>query len=111
MLIIDAHEDIGYNALEWGRYIRASAYTTREREREQPEIAGQYGAGGLAMNGLPDLRRGGVGIVCGVIFTLTLTAAQDGSDKHTQSYRSAEEAYQAGQQQLAYYQELRPELG
>lgn len=111
MLIIDAHEDIGYNALEWGRDIRASAYATREREREQPEIAGQDGAGGLAMNGLPDLRRGGVGVVFGVIFTFPLTARRDGSDKHTQSYRNAEEAYRAGQQQLAYYKELAQEPG
>jgi len=27
MLIIDAYEDIAYNALQWGRDIRFSAYT------------------------------------------------------------------------------------
>ncbi|MFL5627162.1 MAG: dipeptidase [Ktedonobacteraceae bacterium] len=111
MLIIDAHEDIAYNALEWGRDIRASAYATREREREHPEIAGQHGAGGLAMNGLPDLRRGGLGIVFGVIFTFPMSASQDDSDRRTQSYRTAEEAYRAGQQQLAYYRELAQEPG
>ncbi len=32
MLIIDAHEDIAYNALEWGRDIRDSVHVVRARE-------------------------------------------------------------------------------
>ena len=62
MLIIDGHEDIAYNALAWGRDIRLSAYTIREREAHR--AAGNEGTlwtnpGGIAMSGLPELRRGG----------------------------------------------------
>src|SRR5689334_13482162 len=78
MLIIDAHEDIAYNALEWGRDIRDSVYTVRARE----EQAGccysgddSVGPGGIAMSGLPELRRGGVGIIFGVIFAYPQRAA------------------------------------
>ena len=52
MLIIDGHEDIAYNALEWGRDIRVSAFTTREREAQHAERGGD-----IAMNGLLCLLR------------------------------------------------------
>src|SRR4051812_48712306 len=78
MLIIDAHEDIAYNALEWGRDIRDSVYVVRTRE----EQAGccysgddSVGPGGIAMSGLPELRRGDVGIIFGVIFAYPQRAA------------------------------------
>jgi len=52
MLIIDGHKDIAYNALEWGRDIRVSAFTTREREAQHAERGGD-----IAMNGLLCLLR------------------------------------------------------
>lgn len=115
MLIIDAHEDIAYNALEWGRDIRDSVYTVRKRE----ESAGccysgddSAGPGGIAMSGLPELRRGGVGIVFGVIFAYPLRdAASSTACSNTQAYRDAEEAHRVGRQQLAYYQQLAQEPG
>src|SRR5690242_14396350 len=70
MLIIDAHEDIAYNALEWQRDIRLSAHTIREREQRPARETTDYGAGGIAMSGLPELRRGGFGVVFGVIFCM-----------------------------------------
>src|SRR2546425_11406408 len=111
MLIIDGHEDIAYNALAWGRDIRLSVYTVREREAQRSrgnEWTQWNNPGGIAMSGLPELRRGGVGIVFGVIFTYPLRNA---SEIHPQSYRTVEEAYNAGQEQLAYYRALAQEPG
>lgn len=105
MLIIDGHEDIAYNALEWGRDIRLSAQTIREREASNPN------PNGIAMSGLPELRRGGFGIVFGVIFLFPMKNEATTQHRHTQSYHNAEEAYAAGQGQLAYYRTLAQEPG
>jgi len=63
LLIIDAHEDIAYNALTVGRDIRTSVYETRLREEREGVNLGEDGTGGIAMSGLPELRRGGFGMV------------------------------------------------
>lgn len=73
MFIVDAHEDIAFNALHHGRDVRRS--TTGQRAREAATVAsGEDGAitdmGDTVMVGLPDLRRGGVGLVCSTVFTL-----------------------------------------
>ncbi len=74
MFIVDAHEDIGYNALHHDRDVRRS--TSAQRAREAAATTAGDGASALAnmsdtvMIGLPDLRRGGVGLVCSTIFCL-----------------------------------------
>ncbi len=65
VLIIDAHEDIAYNALALGRDIRPSVHETRLREERDGVNVGESGTGGVAMSGLPELRRGGFGVVFG----------------------------------------------
>ncbi|HLZ58030.1 MAG TPA: membrane dipeptidase [Ktedonosporobacter sp.] len=105
MLIIDGHEDIAYNALECGRDIRLSAYATRERE------ASQQSPYPIAMSGLPELRRGGVGIVFGVIFCMPHSGHAPGEGNSPVSYADAEEAYRVGQHQFAYYRQLAEEPG
>lgn len=115
MLIIDGHEDIAYNALEWGRDIRLSAQVIREREAGtaccESDTPSNDGPGGIAMSGLPELRRGGFGIIFGVIFAYPLRDTDTSSDCHTQSYRTTQEAYRIGQAQLAYYKTLAQEPG
>src|SRR5436305_1687728 len=110
MLIIDGHEDIAYNALAWGRDIRLSAYAIRERET-QGSTGHPVNPGGIAMSGLPELRRGGIGIVFGVIFTYPLHNATTKGAGNSQTYSTAEEAYKIGQEQFAYYRELAREPG
>ena len=110
MLIIDGHEDIAYNALAWGRDIRLSAYAIREREA-QGSTGHPVNPGGIAMSGLPELRRGGIGIVFGVIFTYPLNNAFYKGAGNSQTYSTAEEAYKIGQEQFAYYRELAREPG
>lgn len=84
MFIVDAHEDIAYNALHHDRDVRRSVAQQRAREaaarQENSDPAAQEGAGASAqsltgmrdtvMIGLPELRRGGVGLVCSTIFCM-----------------------------------------
>lgn len=111
MLIIDAHEDIAYNALEWQRDIRLSAHTIREREQRPARGTTDYGAGGIAMSGLPELRRGGFGVVFGVIFCMPVFDDSCCEPQETQAYRTPDEAYRVAQGQLAYYRDLAREPG
>jgi membrane dipeptidase len=95
MLIVDAHEDIAFNALAMQRDFTESVATTRAREGAQAE--------NIATLGLPEQLAGGVGIVFGTLFVLpadTMALAQ------SLVYRTAEEASQQAQQQLAIYRRL-----
>jgi len=111
LLIIDAHEDIAYNALAMGRDIRHSVHETRLREEREGVNLGEDGTGGIAMSGLPELRRGGFGVVFGVIFAFPMHAATCCDSCYAQSYTNAEEAYAVAQQQMAYYNMLAQEPG
>ena len=74
MFIVDAHEDIAYNALHHDRDVRRS--TSEQRAREASASVSAVSGGALTgvsdtvMIGLPDLRRGGIGLVCSTIFSL-----------------------------------------
>jgi membrane dipeptidase len=74
MFIVDAHEDIAINALHHDRDVRRS--TTEQRAREVAATAESESGGAITgmsdtvMIGLPELRRGGVGLVCSTIFCL-----------------------------------------
>ena len=77
MIIVDAHEDIAYNALHYDRDVRRSTAEQRAREAAVPagepgSVDGQplTGMRDSVMIGLPDLRRGGVGLVCSTIFCM-----------------------------------------
>ncbi|HEX8732643.1 MAG TPA: membrane dipeptidase [Ktedonobacterales bacterium] len=99
MFIVDAHEDIGYNALHHDRDVRRS--TAEQRAREASAAASAPPAEGAltgmrdsVMIGLPDLRRGGVGLVCSTIFCMPEEQAAMTAD---------------GWAQLRYYQGLAAE--
>ena len=78
MFIVDAHEDIASNVLHHGRDVRRSVAETRALEAAaQSEQSGQAADSPprryrpeTAMIGLPDLRRGGVGLVFATIFVM-----------------------------------------
>jgi len=65
-LIIDAHQDLAYNALAFGRDYRCSALVTRAQEKTGPLPI----ANGTCMIGLPELLTGNVAIIFGTIFTM-----------------------------------------
>jgi membrane dipeptidase len=65
-IVIDAHQDLAYNTLAYGRDYRLSAMTIREKERRSPVSA----ANGQALIGLPELLAGRVAVVFGTIYTM-----------------------------------------
>lgn len=85
MLIVDAHLDLAYNVVR-GRDPRRAAV-------EQPFVDNE-----IATVGLPDLRAGGVDLVCATIFCSPASYKSTG-------YRSAEEARTQALAQLATYRE------
>lgn len=91
-LIIDAHQDIAYNALSLGRDPRRSARQTRAAEPEKP-------VGGIATVGLDDFIAGNVR----VIFATIYVSRAGGSNTPGKTYATAEEAEALAQEQLAYY--------
>jgi membrane dipeptidase len=96
MLIIDAHLDLAWNALQWNRDIQHSVYTIRTAE------SNLSGAGrGQGTVALPELRRGRVALCFG-----TLLARSTGRAIQNLDYSSAYQAYAAAQGQLAYYHAL-----
>jgi membrane dipeptidase len=115
MFIVDAHQDIAYNALEWGRDPRYTVAETREREaREHPDYCNEDAQGGICMLGLPELRRAGFLLVFGTLFAYPLMGV--GKSIHeryqlTQTYRTPAEAERVAREQLAFYSRLAQEAG
>jgi membrane dipeptidase len=83
MFIVDAHLDLSYNALR-GRDVLAPA----DKQPADDE--------GIPSVGLPDLRAGGVGLICATIFCLPV------DEKHA-GYRTADEARDVALHHLAWY--------
>ncbi len=86
MFIVDAHLDLAYNA-SCGRDVTAPAAAQKPDPDATPSV------------GLPDLRAGGVGLVCATIF------CDPWSEKLQQGYRNAEEARALALGQLEWYQQ------
>src|SRR5438093_4368521 len=104
-IIIDAHEDIAYNAINFGRDFTRGAYMKRRLEvnTEVPEINGS------ATTGLPDALLGRIGIIFGTVFVEpTLSSAVMGVVSGL-TYETPKEAYQQGVDQLDIYQRLADE--
>jgi membrane dipeptidase len=104
MIIVDAHEDIAYNALCYGRDYRRSALETRRLETDPAMLAHR----GTATIGLPDALLGRVALVFSTIFV----APDDGEDNKPWSnfsYKTAKEANKLGMDQLDYYNRIADE--
>ncbi len=96
MLLIDAHLDLAWNALQWNRDLQQSVYTIRTRESKLT------GAGrGLGTVALPEMRSGRVALCFA-----TLLARATGHAIQNLDYSSAAQAYAVAQGQLAYYEAL-----
>src|SRR5258707_1556076 len=96
MFIVDAHEDIAYNALHHERDVRRTVRRTRELEMARmPCCVGPVlGIPETAMVGLPEHRRGGVGLVFATVFAPPNTPDAMAADAEAQ---------------LRYYHELAAE--
>lgn len=84
MLIVDGHLDLAYNALRGRDVLRPARQQTADAE-------------GLPSVGLPDLRTGGVGLVCATVFCAPDSPKERG-------YRTPEEAHAIAVEQLRWYQ-------
>lgn len=96
MLIVDAHLDLGMNALRWDRDLTLGVPTIRVQEAD---LAGPGRAAGTVA--LPELRRGRVA-VC----VATSVARCTGTPVQGVDFRSAAQAYGAARGQFAYYRAL-----
>ena len=96
MLIIDAHLDLAWSALQWNRNLLESVYTIRATEAKVAEK-------GRAQNTvcLPELRRGQV-----AVSFVTMLARSTGHKVEYLDYGSQSQAYGVAKGQLAYYRAL-----
>jgi membrane dipeptidase len=101
MYLIDAHEDLAYNALNYGRDYRLSAAEIRQQELET-EIPKR--AGGQATLGWADYQRGQVALVFGTIFTAHRRYASGPWD--TGTFKDVTEARKIYHQQFDFYARL-----
>ncbi len=96
MLIVDAHLDLAWNALQWNRDLLCSVYTTRTRENH---TAGKGRAQGTVA--FPEMRQGHVALCFA-----TLLARSTGTPVPYVDYPSTSQAYAVARGQLAYYRAL-----
>lgn len=96
MLIIDAHLDLSWNALQGNRDLLRSAYTIRTQEAGTP---GKGRAQGTVA--FPDMREGRL-----AVSVVTLFARSTGHPSPHSDYASPVQSYGVAQGQLAYYRAL-----
>lgn len=96
MLIVDAHLDLAWNALQWNRNLQHSVYTNRTQESH---LSGAGRSRGTVA--LPEMRQGRVALCFA-----TLLARSTGRPLQNLDYSSAIQAYGIAQGQLAYYRAL-----
>jgi membrane dipeptidase len=99
MLIIDAHLDLAWNALQWNRDLTQSAYTIRIHERT---IQGKGRARGTVA--FPEMRQGRIAHCFA-----TVLARSTGHPVPHVDYASPTQSYGVAQGQLAYYRALERE--
>jgi membrane dipeptidase len=99
-LIIDAHCDLAWNMLNFGRDYTRSAAETREKEKGTltPEKNGD------CLVGWPDYQRGQVAIVFSTLFAAPARAKEDDEDKIC--YKTYPEAHRLYFDQLHLYHQL-----
>jgi membrane dipeptidase len=96
MLLIDAHLDLAWNALQWNRDLQSSVYTIRTQEAR---LTGPgRGQGTVA---LPEMQAGRVALCFA-----TLLARSTGKAIQNLDYSSPAQANAVAQGQLAYYNAL-----
>ncbi|MFQ5420380.1 MAG: membrane dipeptidase, partial [Anaerolineae bacterium] len=99
MIIIDAHLDLAYNAVNHGRNLRQSVSEIRAAENgRNPE--------GIATVAIPDLLAGGVGVVFGTLF---VTPASRRDIAGEPIYHNAQQAHTLAMAQIDYYHRLADE--
>ena len=102
-LIVDAHEDLAWNALTFGRDVSRPAAETRAAEVGSPAVQ----RNGTTLLGLPEYLAGQVAVVFGTLFVSP--ARRRELPWESRAYANAEEAHQYYNEQLDYYYRLADE--
>jgi len=103
MLIVDAHEDLAYNILSFGRDYTQSAADTRAREADT-EVPMHNGD---TLLGWPDFQRGRVAVVFSTLFVTPVRRKLGAWE--TQIYEDANQAHTLYSAQLDVYHRLTDE--
>lgn len=101
-LLIDAHQDLAWNALTFGRDYTRSAAETRESEAATGSLAPQRN--GDSTLGWSDYQRGNVAIVFSTLYVAP--AKQKMGDWDTEFYRDYSEAHTRYMKQVDFYYKL-----
>lgn len=104
MLIVDAHEDLAWNMLTYGRDYTLSAAETRQRELGS-DIPRRNN--GDTLLGWPDYQRGQVAVVFATLFVAPIRAQTGEWD--IQCYRTFDQAHALSRTQLDAYHRLADE--
>jgi membrane dipeptidase len=101
-IIVDAHEDIAHNAVNYRRDFTRSAYAKRrlEANTDIPRLTG------TVMTGLPEALLGRVAVIFGTIFVAPAWAAEKGGIHAEISYETPAQAYKYALDQIDVYQRL-----
>jgi membrane dipeptidase len=99
-IIIDAHQDIAYNALTFGRDPLRSVVETRVIEQDTPTPS----RNGHSLLGWPEYQRGQVAVIFSTLF-IAPKRYQAGSWEH-QVFTSSEEAHVLLDHQIEFYKRL-----
>lgn len=102
-LIVDAHQDLAWNALSLGRNYSLSAQQTRQAEQGGPNP----GRNGSSLLGLPDYLRGNVAVVFSTLYAAPLRRRF--GEWETQCYKDTAQAHLVYAKQLDYYERLADE--
>jgi membrane dipeptidase len=103
-IIIDAHEDIAWGTLCFGRDYLNSAYDIRRDEADSPVEA----VNGVAMLGLPEWLRGGVAVVGATLFTPPERRRTSLIEQH---YTDSDEAHALALRQIEIYESMAQRSG
>ena len=101
-LIVDAHEDIAYNILNFGRDYTRAAVETRRLEKESGSATPQHN--GETLLGWPDYQRGRVAVVFSTLFVSPVRHRVGEWDK--QFYADINQAHRLYRAQLDAYHKL-----
>ncbi len=102
MIVVDAHQDIAYNAFQYGRDFTASAWEKRRREAGTAVVAET----GLASMGLPEAILGRVGVIFATLFVEPENMPMSSSGEKRCGYNTPRQAYEQALRQWDYYQRL-----
>ncbi len=102
-LILDAHTDLAYNMLTFGRDYTRSVHETRQRE-QKTQIPTWNGS---CLLGIPEYQQGNIAIIFSTLFATPIRRQLGEWD--TLVYKDADEAHKLYRQQLDLYRRLAEE--